>query len=138
MHTWKMKQVMLTFVRASAPPGALILLIIFVVMPASFPYKIDPSNPARRLFSLVSYRHLDFPGTFMILAASVLFVTAVQEGGTEYAWNSAVVLSTLCLSAVLWGMFLYWQRHASMPHSERDPVLPWRLLTNRFTVGFIL
>lgn len=114
------------------------LVMLWVAMPASFPYKVDPSNSKKRSSNLASIRRLDLPGAFLILAASVLFVTAVQEGGTEYPWRSAVVLSTLCVSAVLWVMFFWWQKHASMEQNERDPVLPWYLLTDRFTMGFIL
>lgn len=114
------------------------LVMLFVAMPSSFPYKVDPSTPKTRSFSPALIRSLDFPGAFLILAASVLLVTAVQEGGAEYPWRSAVVLGTLCVSAVSWVMFFWWQRRASMEQNVGDPVLPWHLLTNRFTMGFIL
>ncbi|KAI4225156.1 MAG: hypothetical protein LQ349_007112 [Xanthoria aureola] len=40
-------------------------------------------------------RKVDFLGAFTLLAASILFVTAIEEGGTEYPWKSAVVVNDL-------------------------------------------
>ena len=87
---------------------------------------------------MAAVRHIDFLGAFLVLAASVLFVSALEEGGTEYEWKSSVVLSLLCLSVVLWVLFFIWQKVASNPGNAHEPILPWRLLTDRFTMGYLL
>lgn len=59
--------------------------------------------------SLQSLRNVDFLGAILLLAASTLLVFALQEaGGAAYAWNSAVIISTLVLSSFCWVAFLGW------------------------------
>lgn len=36
--------------------------------------------------------HMDFPGTMLVLGASLCLVLALQYGGQAYAWNSSVVI----------------------------------------------
>lgn len=87
---------------------------------------------------MVAVRKIDFLGAILLLSASLLFVSAMEEGGTEYAWKSSVVLSLLCLSVVLWILFFVWQKTADRRQDTHEPVLPWRLLQDRFTMGFLL
>jgi len=107
-------------------------------MPAGFPYKSTSSDSMLKSFNMKAVRKVDFLGAFTLLAASILFVTAIEEGGTEYPWKSAVVLCLLCISVVLWIIFFWWQYWVSGRHDQQEPVLPWRLLTNRFTTAFFL
>ena len=112
--------------------------MIFLAMPVGFPYQSERSDRVFISFNMTGVRSIDFLGAFLVLAASVLFVSALEEGGTEYPWKSSVVLSLLCLSVVLWILFFLWQKVASDRGDAREPILPWRLLTNRFTMGFLL
>lgn len=112
--------------------------MLFVSMPSSFPYKSEKSEGMFKSFNMAAVRRIDFLGAFLLLAASILFVSAVEEGGTEYPWKSAVVLTLLCISVVLWFLFFGWQKLASGRPSSQEPVLPWRLLTDRFTLAFLL
>ncbi len=123
---------------SSIPPGVLVLVLLFISLPASFPYQSDVSQSMFTSFGMAAVQKLDFLGAFLLLAASVLFVSALEEGGTEYSWRSAVVLSQFCISILLWILFFAWQKVASGPHIAREPMLPWRLLTNRITLGFLL
>ncbi|MCJ1233481.1 hypothetical protein MMC14_001439 [Varicellaria rhodocarpa] len=122
----------------NVPPGVIVLAMLSVAMPAGFPYQAKKSDGMFRSFSVAAARKVDFLGVFLLLAASILFVTAVQEGGTEYQWNSAVVLSLFCISMVLWILFFCWQKLASGRQNTHEPILPWRLLTDRLTMGFFL
>ena len=122
----------------SVPAGAIALVLLLLAMPASFPYKPESSDDISRRFNMVAVRKIDFLGGFLLLSASLLFVSAVEEGGTEYVWKSSVVLSLLCLSIVLWILFFAWQKTADRRQDTHEPVLPWRLLQDRFTVGFLL
>ena len=112
--------------------------MIFVAMPISFPYRSEKSEKFLQSFSTAGVRNIDFLGASLVLAASVLFVSALEEGGTEYPWKSSVVLSLLCLSIVLWVLFFLWQKVSSSRGDVHEPILPWRLLTDRFTMGFVL
>ena len=106
-------------------------------MPADFPYQ-SKSEGLSKPFTTQALRKVDFLGAFLLLAASISFVSAVEEGGTEYSWTSAVVLSLLFISLMLWILFFAWQRLFTDRQNVREPVLPWRLLTDRFTLGFLL
>lgn len=112
--------------------------MIFVAMPVGFPYRSEKSDKILQSFNMAGVRRIDFLGAFLVLAASILFVSALEEGGTEYPWKSSVVLSLLCLSVVLWVLFFFWQKVASGRGDAHEPILPWRLLTDRFTMGFML
>ena len=91
--------------QTSVPLGVIVLAMLSVAMPAGFPYQSEKSDGMFRSFRIAAVQKVDFLGVFLLLAASILFVTAVQEGGTEYQWKSAVVLSLFCISIVLWILF---------------------------------
>ena len=112
--------------------------MLFLSMPAGFPHQTEKSEGMFKFFNTAAVRKVDSLGAFLLLAASMLFVSAVEEGGTEYPWTSAVVLSLISVSAVLWILFFYWQKLASGRRDTHEPVLPWRLLTDRFIMGFLL
>ena len=112
--------------------------MLFVAMPASFPYQPNETDKVRKSLQIRAVKRLDFTGALLLLAASILLVTALEEGGTEYSWTSAVVLAILCVSIVLWILFFCWEKYASSRHGMQEPVLPWRLVQNRFTMGFLL
>lgn len=123
---------------SSVPPGVLVLVLLAISLPVNFPYRSDASQGMFTSFNMAALRKVDFLGAFLLLAASILFVSALEEGGTGYPWRSAVVLSLLCISVVLWIVFFVWQKLASDQDNTHEPVLPWRLLTNRITMGFLL
>ncbi|KAM0803962.1 drug resistance transporter EmrB/QacA subfamily [Usnea florida] len=122
----------------NVPPGFVVLVMIFLALPAGFPYRSEKSAKILQSFNMAGVRSIDFLGAFLVLAASILFVSALEEGGTEYQWKSSVVLSLLCLSVVLWILFFLWQKVLSGRGEAREPILPWRLLTDRFTLGYLL
>ena len=122
----------------SVPLGFIALVMIFLAMPVGFPYRSEKSDKLLQSFNMAGVRNIDFLGAFLVLAASILFVSALEEGGTEYPWKSSVVLSLLCLSVVLWVLFFLWQKVASGRGDAHEPILPWRLLTDRFTMAFML
>ncbi|KAI4100505.1 MAG: hypothetical protein L6R37_005420 [Teloschistes peruensis] len=119
------------------PAGLLSLVLIMISMPRDFPYQ-----HAKSKFSIDSIRRIDFTGFFLLLAASILLVTALEEGGTEYSWRSATVLCIFFASVIAWAIFFLRERIESRKHrldkSDFDSVLPWHLITNRFWASMIL
>ncbi|KAL8634834.1 MAG: hypothetical protein Q9228_007608, partial [Teloschistes exilis] len=119
------------------PAGLLALVLIMISMPRDFPY-----HHAKSKFSIDSIRRIDFTGFFLLLAASILLVTALEEGGTEYSWRSATVLCIFFASVIAWTIFFLRERIESRKHrldkSDFDSVLPWHLITNRFWASMIL
>ena len=49
---------------------------------------------------------LDLLGTAMLIPAIICLLLALQWGGTEYAWNSSVVIGLFVGSAVMLGIFV--------------------------------
>jgi len=82
---------------------------------------------------------LDLLGAVFLLAASALLIFALEEGGNQYSWKSAVILSSLSISLILWAGFIYWEKAVENRFKAAvEPVFPWRLTRNRFFIGAAL
>ncbi|KAL8652529.1 MAG: hypothetical protein Q9210_002627 [Variospora velana] len=121
------------------PAGALSLILILLSMPRGFPF-MGSTQHTRSKLTTASLRRVDYTGTALLLAASILLVTALQEGGTEYSWRSACVLVLLFISFIAWAAFFIRERHQSKKkdRSQHVSVLPWHLITNRFWASMML
>ncbi|MEU6096317.1 MFS transporter [Streptomyces sp. NPDC047079] len=64
---------------------------------------------------------LDVPGTLLLAAASTCLVLLTSWGGTEYAWDSGVILGLGAGAAVTVALFLVAERFAA------EPLIPLRL-----------
>jgi hypothetical protein len=122
----------------SAPAGAVSLGLVVLALPSNFPHPPRKDRWVKDNFKLKNFRRLDFLGTFLLLAASILFVAALEGGGIEYSWNSPVTLSLLIISIVLWPCFILWEKFQDTRETAQEPVFPWRLATNRFAMGTFL
>ncbi|PWW75728.1 putative MFS multidrug transporter [Tuber magnatum] len=124
----------------NAPGGCGALALIALVLPSNFPH---PKLPERRglgeVFSKSAFRRLDWRGTSLSLAASVLLVYALQEAATDFRWNSAKVISTLTISVLCWVGFALWERVVEQ-HADgiQEPIFPWRVAKNRAAGGVFL
>lgn len=92
-----------------------------LTLPARLRAKLAPANT----------RRVDLPGALSLLAASVLLVFALESGGTRYAWSSAAVVATLCLSGVLWVGFVVWEMRLERVGGVREPVFAVGLVRGR-------
>ncbi|KAF8243727.1 MFS general substrate transporter [Wilcoxina mikolae CBS 423.85] len=129
-----------------SPSG--IYSMVMVVVPDMVPYEkiglfMDIISSSSGGFSKKNAQRLDWFGAFLSLAATIMLVFALQQGGTSYAWDSAPIISTFVLSGVLWIAFVYWERMLSHYQQEMDkktqePVLPWWLLRDRMFIGMLL
>ncbi|OJJ38042.1 hypothetical protein ASPWEDRAFT_734149 [Aspergillus wentii DTO 134E9] len=122
------------------PAGALAWALLFIAMPSHFPYapsyeeKIDSFWQKQRAF----FRRVDFLGAFLVLAASMLIIAALQEGNLDYQWSSGAIITLIALSGVLWLVFVAWEWFISHRQTQIEPMLPWRMAKNRIFLGVAL
>ena len=60
--------------------------------------------------SMSALASVDFLGSGLLLAASVLLIFALQQAGTRvYSWSSAATISSLTISGISFVVFVVWQ-----------------------------
>lgn len=122
----------------SGPAGALALMLILLAMPDNFPHGRQNAHRRTVRSTLMKVRRIDFLGALLLLAGSVLLVAALEEGGTQYTWQSPVTLSLLILSLLLLISFPVWEKLQATRNTRQEAVFPWRLATDRFATGNLL
>jgi EmrB/QacA subfamily drug resistance transporter len=76
---------------------------------------------------------IDYLGIGFVSAGSAALILATSWGGTEYAWDSVVIIGLFVAAAVLLAVFVYVESRAV------DPLLPLRLFrSNVFSVCVVL
>ncbi|ORE06416.1 MFS general substrate transporter [Rhizopus microsporus var. microsporus] len=104
--------------------GYCILSLIFIFFAIE-----GPESEERKVAKKLG--QIDFLGIILWVLATVSLVLALSWGGTSYAWNSAVIISLLCVSGVLLILFGLHERL----WVKRDPIVPFEIFTsNRSTV----
>ncbi|KAI1842149.1 hypothetical protein JX266_011682 [Neoarthrinium moseri] len=122
----------------NVPVGVVGLALAIVGIPPGFPHdqksvhrsKLPP--PSRPL------ARLDIPGCVLLLLATMSIAAAFQEAGSRFSWGSAYFITLLVVSFLLWLALVIWERHVTLSNAIREPVLPWRFLTNRVMMGALL
>ncbi|ORX95042.1 major facilitator superfamily domain-containing protein [Clohesyomyces aquaticus] len=135
--TWRW--VFLLNVPASIPAIVIILLCI----PKRFPHHGNPelsTVPITRRLASANLARVDIFGVASLLLATLALVAAVEEAGLSFGWNSPFVISFLVISAVLWTVFLFWERRITfnITGASPEPVFPWRFATSRVWVGMLI
>ncbi|KID83966.1 Major facilitator superfamily domain, general substrate transporter [Metarhizium guizhouense ARSEF 977] len=126
----------------NVPIAAPALVISVLAIPSGFPHH----GQVRRQTTEKTLRHsakktlgrIDIPGTVLVLLAVLGLTAAFEEADKLFPWKSAYVISLLIVSGLLWIVLILWERYVSLSNSTREPVLPWRLLTNRRMMGIFL
>jgi hypothetical protein len=108
------------------------MLLLYISIPAHFPY--TQAIDAPRL-SRVGIRRLDITGTAFLLAATTLLLTALEYTSTGRSWSSAIVLAPLVIGLFFWICFFAWSKIQTMRNTPQEPILPWRVLTDRFCLA---
>ncbi|KAF3000694.1 hypothetical protein E8E13_002257 [Curvularia kusanoi] len=123
------------------PPAIPLLVVVVFCIPRNFPNHGKSNVPRRTFKMLVSRQNIarvDFFGSAMLIVATLALVAALEEAGLNYGWRSAFVITLLCVSAVLWVTFAFWERHITLSRSVTEPVLPWRFFTSRIWLGMTI
>lgn len=100
-------------------PIAVVILVLAV--------RLLPSNRG------VDRPVIDYLGIGFVSAGSAALILATSWGGTQYAWDSAVIIGLFVAAAVFLAVFVYVESRAT------DPLLPLRLFSsNVFSVCVVL
>jgi len=93
------------------PIGGLSLLAIFFALEARPAITIRKGT--QDLSGFGKFRELDLIGTLLSLGAICCLLLALQWGGNERPWDDAMVIALICVSPVIFLLFLAWEHHVS-------------------------
>ncbi|XXH01648.1 hypothetical protein Hte_008008 [Hypoxylon texense] len=116
-------------------------VVALLAIPNHFPYHNRPDyhrKSFKELMGRSSLGRIDIPGTILILFATLALTSAFEEADKRFPWRSAYVITLLTLSGLLWIALAVWERHVTLADKVREPILPWRFLTNRQMLGILL
>lgn len=123
----------------NAPAGLVALIIFYLTLPAHFPHSVDDVDAPINLRFVEKLRRIDFVGVLLLLASSFLLVTAIQEGGIAYSWNSGTIIALLVISFLcVFGLVAWGKLFTRRSKTVEEPVLPWTILSDRYAFGLLL
>jgi EmrB/QacA subfamily drug resistance transporter len=73
-------------------------------------------------------RAIDYPGAVLITAATLPLLLSLVWAGTLYAWGSPQIIGLFALAVLLFGLFVWVERHAA------EPIMPLDLFRDRIIV----
>lgn len=106
-------------------PTGLIVIVLVVIL---FPRNIGQQKISRSLLA-----QIDWPGVLLSLGACILAVFPLEEGGTQFAWNSAIVIVLFIASVFTFAAFITWEWVLTKRESiwKMVPIFPTRLVNQR-------
>lgn len=116
---------------------AFVLVAIFLP-PSEASAQLPLRQVLRSKVQRSNWVRVDIVGMVFLLAASVLLVFALEEGGTRYPWKSAVVISTLVLAIVLSIAFGFWEVFLEKSNWRQEPVFPPSICKDRLSAAMLL
>lgn len=117
------------------------MIVLVTMIPPGFPHHSQSSTksrPLKQVLSKTSLRKLDFLGAGLLLTATLLLITALEEAGVRFAWRSPFVITLLIVSGLLWLAFLAWEFRTTRAEAIQEPVFPWRFVQSRIWIGMLL
>ena len=85
--------------------------------------------------------HVDFVGTTLLLAFTVLLIYGLEEAGAaKYDWSSPVIISTLAAAGASFVALMIWTALLSFTRGKIpiNPILPVQLLSHRILAAAFL
>ncbi|KAK4203961.1 major facilitator superfamily domain-containing protein [Triangularia verruculosa] len=59
---------------------------------------------------------IDWVGSFLVVAGTLMFLFGLEYGGVSAPWNSVEVICLLVFGLLTWGLFIFWEaRYAKFP-----------------------
>ena len=120
----------------NVPCGVVATVILLWVWPS-------PLNPWPNNWVLLKalFHHVDFVGTTLLLAFTVLLIYGLEEAGAaKYDWNSPAIISTLAAAGASLVALIVWTALLSFTRGKIpiNPILPARLLSHRILAAAFL
>ncbi|KAI5309084.1 hypothetical protein KEM55_004119 [Ascosphaera atra] len=78
-------------------------------------------------------KRIDFLGAFTLTVSLVLLLVGLNTGGNQVPWTHPLILTSLPLSAVFLGVFVYVEEYKAT-----EPIIPVRLLVHRTVLSACL
>ncbi|KAM5437363.1 hypothetical protein McanMca71_001024 [Microsporum canis] len=123
----------------NAPGGAISIILIAIFLPASkHDIPISLHNRICNKLALNNLKRVDILGAFLLLVASILFVFALQEGGSSFPWRSTAIICAFTTSGIAWVAFILVEIRLENSPSLQEPIFPIRLLKNRVVAGMMI
>lgn len=115
----------------SGPLGTISMLLFYTLWPKTH----ASVNPRRR-----SWKNLDYIGSILLIAGSVLVVFPFQNAGdAPNQWESAIFIAPLIIGAASWLCLFIWSVFVDRNREDAvDAALPMRLMRDRVYVGAVL
>lgn len=86
------------------PIGAFVVLIVFFIHIPEHTIKSPVKGNGREIL-----KSLDLPGFCLFAPSVIMFLLALEWGGSSYPWNSATIIGLFCASACNLVLFLLWE-----------------------------
>ncbi|OGE55922.1 hypothetical protein PENARI_c003G05633 [Penicillium arizonense] len=118
------------------PPGGLAVLMLIIAMPSDFG-TINPQPLSALIPSYSLFQSLDALGSFLLLGASLLLVTVLNETNIEFDWSSGTAIALIVLSGVMWVAFFAWEWFMPGYLPGLKPIFPKRFFHNKAWMGML-
>lgn len=118
----------------SLPAGLVTLVLVFIFIPVGFP----DLRATTALVHLGMLGEIDYIGASLVFATSAFLVSALEEGGTAYAWSSSAIVVLLVLGGVCIICFIGWEWFVEIKWTTKQPIFTLRLMKNRVFMGALL
>lgn len=85
-------------------------------------------------------RRVDWLGLLMCLAASIIIIVPIQEGGIVFAWTSTLIITLLAVGGFCWLAFACWETWLARLSGERVvlPMVPHQAVIHRIIGACIM
>jgi uncharacterized BrkB/YihY/UPF0761 family membrane protein len=115
--------------------------MLALLEPTVFPNQRHNSQTPINLwghFTRSSLKRIDVLGTILLLGASVLLITPLQQAADGASFGSTLVLPLLVISGLMWIGFVAYSWFITKKRELPEPVFPWRFASSRVAMGMIL
>ena len=102
--------------------------------------KKDTRSTDKGSWKLQSILRVDWLGFVLLLAATILVILALEEGGNPISWDSATIVVMFVMGGISWIMLAVWQTYLTYRPGEHlpMPVFPLRVILHRIIGGLVL
>jgi hypothetical protein len=108
------------------PIGGLCAIFLLVI---KIPDHQDRQTKTKRPTILSTLSGLDLIGFILFAPCAIMFLMALEWGGTNYAWNSATIIGLFCGAGVTFTIFAVWEYRvgdrAMFPYSMLRKRVVW-------------